>query len=279
MNTRPTRRRAPACSSATTISRFVRRLVDAGSSSSGSPPREEIVMMRSLPPVGASRRHRGELSAGAVDLATAGVAHGDGNAAPLEGAHERALVLGARRGPLRPGVGLSGIRLTCTRWPTSRSASRSARHAWSLMSLMSAYSMLTRRCVASRVLPRRIEHLGDLPARVHRHEGVAQLVVGACRDTASVTGMPSVGQLADAGHQADRRHGDAARAHAEARRCRLDEPAHGTHDRLVVGERLPHAHEHDVGDPARAARDLAACERPRPRRAPARRSRRSTGCG
>ena len=49
-----------------------------------------------------------------------------------------------------PGVGLSGIGLTCTQ-PLPRAlsflASRSARQPWSLMSLMRAYSMLTRRPV------------------------------------------------------------------------------------------------------------------------------------
>ena len=49
-----------------------------------------------------------------------------------------------------PGVGLSGIGLTWTQ-PRPRAlsffASRSARQAWSFMSLMSAYSMLTRRPV------------------------------------------------------------------------------------------------------------------------------------
>ena len=50
-----------------------------------------------------------------------------------------------------PGVGLSGIRLTWTQpqspYDVSRSPSRSARHAWSLMSRIMAYSMLTRRFV------------------------------------------------------------------------------------------------------------------------------------
>ena len=50
-----------------------------------------------------------------------------------------------------PGVGLSGIRLTCTRclpmrW-ASRLPSRSARQGWSLTSRISAYSIDTRRPV------------------------------------------------------------------------------------------------------------------------------------
>ena len=47
----------------------------------------------------------------------------------------------------------------------------------------------------------------------------------------------------------------------------------------VVGERLAHPHEHDVGDPARPAGHLAAGQRPRRRHHLRRRSRRWTGCG
>src|SRR5207344_1147824 len=48
-----------------------------------------------------------------------------------------------------PGVGFSGIRLTCTRCPASSEPSRSARQAWSLMSLIRAYSIETRRPVTA----------------------------------------------------------------------------------------------------------------------------------
>ena len=93
------------------------------------------------------RRRGGELAAGAVDLAAAGVAHRDRDAVGLEPAHELALVLGRDAVHFDPGVGLSGIRLTCTSLPRSRLPSRSARHAWSLTSRMRAYSMDTRRSV------------------------------------------------------------------------------------------------------------------------------------
>ena len=43
---------------------------------------------------------------------------------------------------------------------------------------------------------------------------------------------------------------------------RLGEPAYGADHGLVVGQRLAHAHEHDVGDAARTARDLVAGEGP-----------------
>ena len=54
----------------------------------------------------------------------------------------------------------------------------------------------------------------------------------------------------------------AAGGHAEPVGRRVGEPAYGADHGLVVGHRLAHAHEHDVGDPARTARDLAAGQRP-----------------
>ena len=48
----------------------------------------------------------------------------------------------------------------------------------------------------------------------------------------------------------------------EAVRRRVGEAAYGADHGLVVGHRLAHAHEDHVGDPARAARDLAARQRP-----------------
>ena len=94
----------------------------------------------------------GELAAGTVDLAAAGVADGRRDALRLEPADELALV-GAGRDAVHfePGVGLSGIRLTCTQpqspYELSTSPSRSARQAWSLMPRIMAYSMETRRLV------------------------------------------------------------------------------------------------------------------------------------
>ena len=56
----------------------------------------------------------GELAAGAVDLPSTGVAHGDGDAVRLEPPDELPLVLGRDAVHFEPGVGLSGIRFTCT---------------------------------------------------------------------------------------------------------------------------------------------------------------------
>ena len=104
--------------------------------------------------VGAIRRRR----AGRKRRRSPGprVAHGHRNAVRLQPADELRLVRRPRGGPLEPGVGFSGIRLTWTGWPLRGRPSRSARHAWSLMSRISAYSMETRRRVGRRTpRPRR----------------------------------------------------------------------------------------------------------------------------
>ncbi len=74
--------------------------------------------------------------------------------------------------------------------------------------------------------------------------------------------MPSPRQLVDPRHEPDRRHGHPARAHPEPGRRGLGEAAYGADHGLVVGQRLAHAHEHDVGDPGRSARDLVPRQRP-----------------
>ena len=66
------------------------------------------------------------------------------------------------------------------------------------------------------------------------------------------------------GHEADGRDGDAAGAHAEAGRRGVGEATYGPDDGLVVGERLAHAHEDDVGDATGTAGHLAARHRPGP---------------
>ena len=85
---------------------------------------------------------------------------------------------------------------------------------------------------------------------------------GACRLSARVTGMPSSVSWRIRG---TRPTVDTVTPRADMPSpsgVGSDEAAYGADDRLVVGERLPHAHEHDVRDPARAAGDLAAGHRP-----------------
>src|SRR5581483_9072281 len=98
-----------------------------------------------------------------------------------------------------PGVGFSGIRLTCARCPASSEPSMSARHAWSLMSLISAYSIDTRRPVAA-AYPQAASstwatrHRWLTGTRVSRNESS-----GVCSDTAKVTESPSPASRSMAG--------------------------------------------------------------------------------
>ncbi len=177
-------------------------------------------------------------------------------------------------------MGLSGIRLTCTQAPgpakASTRASSSARQAWSLMSRIMAYSMETRRPVLTKYSCAAADHVGDRVAGVDRDQGVAQFVVRGVQRDREGDAEPGVGQLRDAGHQPDRGDHDRAPRDAEPVRRRIDQPGDGGRGGVVVRQRLPHPHEHDVGHAPGARR--------RPRRGPAlsmlpqpdRRSRRST---
>ena len=114
------------------------------------------------------------------------------------------------------------------------------------------------------VAPGGVDHLVDLPARVDRHELVAQLVVGGVQAERERDRQPLLGQLAHPRHQAHGAHRDAARGHAVAIGALVGQPAAGADDGLVVGHRLAHAHEHDVVDPPRSPGHLAARERTGP---------------
>ena len=82
---------------------------------------------------------------------------------PRAGGRTRARRRGSLAVHFEPGVGLSGIRLTCTQpqspYELSTSPSRSARQAWSLMPRIMAYSIETRRLVVARVVPGRLDGL------------------------------------------------------------------------------------------------------------------------
>ena len=93
-------------------------------------------------------------------------------------------------------------------------------------------------------------------AAVDGHELVAQRVVGGVERDGEVHGQGLGGQAADAGHDAHRGEGEVAGREAHV----AVQPFDRAPDPVVVGERLPHPHEHDVGDPpgraARMATDL-----------------------
>ena len=98
-----------------------------------------------------------------------------------------------------PGVGLSGIRFTCARWPASRPASASARQAWSLMSRISAYSIDTRRPVAAAYAHAASSTSATFHRRLTGTSSSRSASSGACSDTASRTGRPSAASLPMAG--------------------------------------------------------------------------------
>jgi len=119
----------------------------------------------------------GELAAGAVDLAAA-VSRTVTGTPQASRRRTNSRWSAAGRGPLRACVG-ERIRLTCASWPATASE-QLRRQAWSLMSLIRAYSMEKRRRWP-RCNPRGGQHLGHLPPPVHRYQRVPQLVVRACR--------------------------------------------------------------------------------------------------
>jgi len=100
-----------------------------------------------------------------------------------------------------------------------------------------------------RVIPCRIECFADIPSIVDGNQGVAQLVVGRMQRQRQGDAQTLVGELPNRGRQADRRYGDRPRGDPEALRRGSDDSADRGEHTVVVGERLTHAHEDDVGQP------------------------------
>ena len=73
---------------------------------------------------------------------------------------------------------------------------------------------------------------------------------GACSDRASVTGMPSVASCCIRGTRPTVETVIPRALMPSPSGVGADQLADGSDDRLVVGHRLAHAHEHDVADPA-----------------------------
>ena len=92
--------------------------------------------------------------------------------------------------------------------------------------------------------------LGQRVAPVDGDELVAQLVVGGVQRHRQVDRQRLAGEPADPGHEADRREGEVTGRQAHLVVQALD----GRPDAVVVGERLPHPHEHHVGQPPRPRR-------------------------
>ena len=94
------------------------------------------------------------------------------------------------------------------------------------------------------VIPRRRNHLGDRPTLVDRHQAIAQLVARGMERQGEPGLKTFLGQASDARDHAAGRDRDAPRAEIEAAWVVKD--ADGRDDRVVVGERLAHSHEHQI---------------------------------
>ena len=102
--------------------------------------------------------------------------------------------------------------------------------------------------VQRQVVGARLHHGGQRVAPVDRHQLVAQRVVGGVQADGQRHREAPLGEPADAGHDADGRDRQVARRQAEV----AVQPLDGAPHRGLVGQRLAHAHEHDVADAAAA---------------------------
>ena len=107
----------------------------------------------------------------------------------------------------------------------------------------------------------RIEEFTHLPPRVDRNQLIAQVIIGSMQGHGQRHRHPLPRQLTDRRNQANRRDSDVASAHTKALGCRINEAMQRTDHRLVVGQRLPHPHEHDVRQSRRATRQRAVAAR------------------
>ena len=94
------------------------------------------------------------------------------------------------------------------------------------------------------VVPAGLEQLGDRVLAVDRHELVAQRVIRRMQGHRE-RAVGLLRELVDLRHEAGGRERDAAARDVEAKIIEHD--AHCGHDITEVGERLAHAHQHDIG--------------------------------
>src|SRR5690606_35059861 len=112
-----------------------------------------------------------------------------------------------------------------------------------------------------RVTPGRLQHLGHLPAVVHRHQGVPQLVVRGVQRHRERHLQPLRGHPPDGRDHAHRGNGHRPLREPEPVRLRIADPVHGVEHPLVVRQRLAHPHEHHVGQPPRPAGHVTVAHR------------------
>ena len=148
----------------------------------------------------------------------------------------------------QPGVGLSGIRLTC-----AAGRSRRARPASSTASCGPVVDAVDHRPLEADPPPGDVDvvlagaddHVERVPA-VERHELVAQCVVGGMDADGEGHRQASSGEGTDAGDDADCRKRDVPRRESEVVVDPLRSRPHGR----LVRQRLAHPHEDDVAQPA-----------------------------
>ena len=144
-----------------------------------------------------------------------------------------------------PGVGFMGIRLTWARRGSANAASSAASRC-GVVDPGDHRPLDAEPAVAGAppVVARRRQVAQRVPA-VHGHQLVAQLVAGRVQRHRQRHRERLAGEAADAGDHADGGHGDVAGADADV----VVEADDGVPAGVVVGERLAHPHEHDVGHP------------------------------
>src|SRR5438552_7249937 len=99
------------------------------------------------------------------------------------------------------------------------------------------------------------EDLLDAPFPIDRHDPRARRIVRRVERDREVDREAFAAERIDARHDPARRDGQPSRADAEL--LRIGERAHRRERRVVVVERLPHPHVHDVGHPLATRRELA----------------------
>ncbi len=92
------------------------------------------------------------------------------------------------------------------------------------------------------VLGAGVGQIGQWVALVDRHQGVPLLVVGRVQRDGQVHGQPLPRQAPDPRHHSHRRQRQVASGQAHL----AVQSGHRPPDPVIVGQRLPHAHEHDV---------------------------------
>ena len=204
--------------------------------------------------VRARLRFGAQLAAGRRDIAAHRHAHGADDAFGFEDGAEGANAFVAGRAELRIGVLLYGMMLTWCNGPRIKRASASASCGRSFTPVehhvLEEYFAIRLRDIA---LARRINswtgHLrltgmiDERTSSVRRVQRNRQIHLHALG-----------GERIDLRNDADGRNRNMAMSEVEA--LRVVEQAHCIHHRVVIVERLAHAHEHDVGDPAALLREM-----------------------